>query len=91
MKREKGLLPLAGALQNISDVYPRVIAEQACVEAVRSPVRSLYLSPNLERFMRSVKEECLARMILFGLRSVKVALAEFSCGAKPPRAWQPTD
>jgi transposase InsO family protein len=55
----------------------RIILEQAGVEAVRLPARSSNLSPNLERFMRSVKEECLERMIFFGERSLQVAVAEF--------------
>jgi hypothetical protein len=37
----------------------RVILEQAGVKAVRLPPRSPNLSPNLERFMRSVKDACL--------------------------------
>ncbi len=55
----------------------RIILEQAGVEAVRLPPRSPNLNPNLERFMRSVKEECLERMIFFGERSLQVAVAEF--------------
>jgi putative transposase len=55
----------------------RTIPEQAGVEAVRLPPRSPTLNPNLERFMRSVKEECLKRMIFFGERSLQVAAAEF--------------
>ena len=51
----------------------RVIGEQAGVEAARLPPRSPNLSPNLERFMRSVKEECLERMIFFGERSLQNA------------------
>lgn len=53
------------------------ILEQAGVEAVRLPARSPNLNPNLERFMRSIKEECLERMIFFGERSLQVAVAEF--------------
>jgi hypothetical protein len=34
-------------------------------------------NPNIERFMRSVKEECLDRMIFFGERAVQTALADF--------------
>jgi putative transposase len=41
------------------------------------PARSPNLNPNLERFIRSVKEECLERMIFFGERSLQVAVAEF--------------
>jgi len=55
----------------------RVILEQARVEAVRLPPRSPNLNPNLERFMRSVKEECGHRMIFFAERSLQVAVAEF--------------
>jgi transposase InsO family protein len=55
----------------------RVILEQAGVEAVRLPARSPNLNPNLERFMRSIKEECLERMVLFGERSLQTAVANF--------------
>jgi len=55
----------------------RVIMEQAGVEAVRLPPCSPNLNPNLERFMRSVKEECLERMIFFGERSLQNAVADF--------------
>jgi transposase InsO family protein len=55
----------------------RLTLEQGGVEAVRLPPRSPNLNPNLERFMRSLKEECLERMIFFGERSLQVAIAEF--------------
>jgi transposase InsO family protein len=55
----------------------RVIVEQAGVEALRLPPRSPNLNPNLERFMRSVKEECLERMVFFGERSLQNAVADF--------------
>jgi histone acetyltransferase (RNA polymerase elongator complex component) len=55
----------------------RIILDQAGAEAVRLPARSPNLNPNLERFMRSVKEECLARMIIFRERSLQVAVTEF--------------
>jgi hypothetical protein len=41
----------------------RIILDRAGVEALRLPARSPNLNPNLERFMRSVKEECLERMM----------------------------
>jgi len=44
----------------------RVTLQQVGTEAVRLPPRSPDLNPNLERFMRSVKEECLERMVLSG-------------------------
>ena len=55
----------------------RIILERAGVEAVRLPARSPNLNPNLERFIRTVKEECLERMIFFGERSLQVVIAEF--------------
>jgi putative transposase len=35
------------------------------------------LTPHIERFMRSLKEECLHRMIFFGDRSLKTAVVGF--------------
>jgi hypothetical protein len=55
----------------------RVIVEQGGIEAVRLPPRSPNLNPNLERFMRSVKEECLECTIFFGERSLQTAVADF--------------
>jgi putative transposase len=55
----------------------RIILERAGVEAVRLPPRSPNLNPNLERFMRSVKEECLELMVFFGQRSLQNAVADF--------------
>jgi len=55
----------------------RVMLEQAGVKVVRLPPCSPNLNPHLERFMRSVKEECIERMIFFGERSLQVAVAEF--------------
>jgi len=47
------------------------------VEAVRLPPRSPNLTPHIERFMRSVKDECLHRIIFFGERSLKTAVVDF--------------
>jgi putative transposase len=55
----------------------RSILELSGLETVRLPPRSPNLSPHLERFMRSVKEECLNRMIFFGEMSLRNALREF--------------
>jgi transposase InsO family protein len=41
----------------------RVTLEQAGVKAVRLPPRSPNLTPHIERFMRSLKDECLHRMM----------------------------
>ena len=55
----------------------RVILERAGVRAMRLPPRSSNLSPHLERFMRSLKEECLERMVFFGERALQTAVANF--------------
>jgi len=55
----------------------RVILEQAGVKAVRLPPRSPNLTPNLERFMRSVKDERLHRMIFFTEAALLKAVREF--------------
>jgi putative transposase len=51
----------------------RDIIENVDVRAIRLPPRSPNLSPHLERFMRSIKEECLERMIFFGEKSLHAA------------------
>ena len=41
------------------------------------PPRSPNLNAHAERFVRSIKEECLGRMILFGEASLRRALREY--------------
>ena len=55
----------------------RSILEQTGVKAVRLPPRSPNLNAHLERFMRSVKEECLERMVFFGEKSLENALSSY--------------
>lgn len=55
----------------------RELVEQSGPRCVRLPPRSPNLSAHLERFIRSIKEECLDRMILFGERSLRNAAQEF--------------
>ncbi|HMD86491.1 MAG TPA: integrase core domain-containing protein [Terriglobia bacterium] len=47
------------------------------VECLRLPARSPNLNAFAERWVRSVKEECLSKLILFGEASLKRALTEF--------------
>ncbi len=47
------------------------------VGVVRLPARSPNLNAYAERFVRSIKESCLDRMILFGERSLRGAVQEF--------------
>jgi len=66
----------AGRDAKFSEAF-RVTLEQAGVKAVRLPPRSPNLNPNIERFMRSVKDECLDRMIFFGEKAVQTAVVAF--------------
>ena len=55
----------------------RTILNDAGAKAVRLPPRSPNLNAHLERFLRSLKEECLERMIFFGESSLRRATSEF--------------
>jgi putative transposase len=47
------------------------------VKSVRLPARSPNLNAYAERFVRSIKESCLDRMILFGEASLRTAIKNF--------------
>ena len=53
------------------------ILVEAGVASARIPPRSPNLNAHAERFVRSIKESCLERMILFGETSVRKATAQF--------------
>ncbi len=55
----------------------RQILESSNIELVVLPPRSPNLNAHLERFMRSLKSECLDRVIFFGEASLGRALREF--------------
>jgi len=55
----------------------RGILRDAGVKPVRLPVRSPNLNSQIERFVRSIKDECLRRMILFGESMLRRAIDEF--------------
>jgi putative transposase len=48
------------------------------VKSLRLPVRSPNLNSYAERWVRTVKEECLSKLILFGEGSLRRALEEFA-------------
>jgi transposase InsO family protein len=48
------------------------------VKSVKLPARSPNLNAHAERFVRTIKESCLERLILFGKGSVRRAASEFS-------------
>ena len=56
----------------------RGLLADAGVEVVRLPYRSPNLNAYAERFVRSIKDECLSRMIFFGERSLRKATREYA-------------
>ena len=56
--------------------FDEVLASEG-IQALRLPSRSPNLNAFTERWVRSVKEECLSRLVLFGERSLQRALTEF--------------
>ena len=74
---------LAGKRYLIHDRDPLFTAEflqtiaDAGVGSVKLPPRSPNLNADAERFVRSIKESCLDRVILFGEASLRKAIQEF--------------
>ena len=63
----------------------------AGVEVVRLPYRSPNLNAYAERFVRSIKVECLSRMIFFGEQSLRKATREFAAHYHSERNHQGID
>ena len=55
----------------------RNLIEHSGTDVIRLPHRSPNLNAYAERFVLSIKSECLERMIFFGERSLRRAVAEF--------------
>ena len=55
----------------------RAIVASSRIAPVVLPAHSPNLNAYAERWVRSVKEECLSRMILFGERSLRRALSNY--------------
>jgi putative transposase len=55
----------------------RQTIESGNVEPIRLPARSPNLNAYAERWVRSVKQECLSKLILFGERSLERALEQY--------------
>jgi len=55
----------------------RAVLRQAGVTPIRLPPRSPNLNAFAERFARSIKEECLDRMIYFGEKMLRHAITNF--------------
>jgi transposase InsO family protein len=59
-----------------TDEFLRTLKD-AGVESVKLPPRSPNLNAHAERFVRSIKESCLERLILFGESSLRTAVQNF--------------
>ena len=55
----------------------RAIVKSGHVEPLKLPARSPNLNAYAERWVKSVKEECLSKLILFGEKSLRRALCEY--------------
>ena len=55
----------------------RSILESSGMSIIRTPPRSPNLNAFAERFVRSIKEECLSRMIFFSEKQLRTAVREF--------------
>src|SRR6267143_1306876 len=55
----------------------REVLKAGGVKPMKLPVRSPNLNAFAERWVRSVKEECLSRLILFGESSLRRALQQY--------------
>ncbi|HEY1759634.1 MAG TPA: integrase core domain-containing protein, partial [Bryobacteraceae bacterium] len=53
------------------------LLDKVGVKSVKLPPRSPNLNAHAERFVRSIKESCLERMILFGENSLRTAIQNF--------------
>jgi hypothetical protein len=56
--------------------FIRILREEG-IKSVRLPKRSPNLNAFAERFVRSIKEECLDQMILFSERSLRHAIKQY--------------
>jgi hypothetical protein len=66
----------------------RALLQREGVEVIRLPPRSPNLNAYAERFVRSIKEECLNRIIPFGEASLRHAIREsLQCRTQPSRGW----
>jgi transposase InsO family protein len=67
------------------------LLKDAGIKLVRLPHRSPNLNAYAERFVRSIKDECLNQMIFFGERSLRKATREFAAHYHTERNHQGLD
>ena len=66
----------------------RQFIEEQGVEVIRLPPKSPNLNAYAERFVRSIKDECLNRMIFIGEVSLRRAVGEFMAHSHAERHHQ---
>jgi len=69
----------------------QALLSDAGIQVVRLPHRSPNLNSYAERFVRSIKDECLSQMIFFGERSLRKATREFAVHYQTERNHQALD
>jgi len=69
----------------------RATLEQVGIEVVRLPPRSPNLNPHIERFMRSLKDGCLYRLLFVGERPLRAAVVAFLAHYHAERNHQALD
>jgi transposase InsO family protein len=82
--------------RNLTDPIDGFLADKkfvilSGVEVVRLPPRSPNLNAYAERFVRSIKDECLNRIIFFGERSLRKATREYAAHYHGERNHQGID
>jgi Integrase core domain len=70
-----------------SDAFRSVLVREG-IQVIRLPPRSPNLNAFAERFVRSIKEECLSRMIFFGPASLQHAVRQFMAHYRSERNHQ---
>lgn len=70
-----------------SDAFRRILTREG-LQVIRLPPRSPNLNAFAERFVRSVEEECLDRMIFFGRSSLQRAVTEYMAHYRHERNHQ---
>ena len=74
-------LPDPGSRHEVLGAIPKALARESGIEVIRLPPMSPDLNSYAERFVRSIKQECLEKMIFVGQASVaslRRAINEFT-------------
>ena len=74
--RTRSGLPTRSFCRTRPDQFRRILKD-AGVDTVLTPYRAPNCNAYAERFVRSIKEECLSRMIIFGETSLHRAVGHF--------------